>query len=173
MKLLGRVALAFALLGGLVAFTVGLVTTASVIGRALFLRPIPGDVEITQLGIGLAISLCLPWCQFRCANIMVDFFTQRAPLAVTRRLDAVGMVMLAVMYSLLSWRTSIGALSVKDAFEATMILDLPMWWSYASLAPGLAFAAVIAVLQAYWLAIGRAADSSESIASDDFHGAAS
>ncbi len=60
MKLLGRVALAFALLGGLVAFTVGLVTTASVIGRALFLRPIPGDVEITQLGIGLAITLCLP-----------------------------------------------------------------------------------------------------------------
>jgi TRAP-type C4-dicarboxylate transport system permease small subunit len=28
-----------------------------------------------------------------------------------------------------------------------MIISLPMWWAYASLAPGLALAAVIAVLQ--------------------------
>jgi TRAP-type C4-dicarboxylate transport system permease small subunit len=29
-----------------------------------------------------------------------------------------------------------------------MIMGLPMWWAYASLAPGLALAAVLALLQA-------------------------
>jgi TRAP-type C4-dicarboxylate transport system permease small subunit len=158
MKVIGRLALLAALLGGAIAFAIGLMTTVSVVGRAFFLKPIPGDVEITQLGIGLAISLCLPWCQFRGANIMVDFFTQRLALSLNRRLDAIGMLLLAVMYGLLSWRTLIGAVSVKQAFEATMILDLPMWWSYASLAPGLAFAGLIALLQAWMLARGRAAD---------------
>jgi TRAP-type C4-dicarboxylate transport system permease small subunit len=36
-----------------------------------------------------------------------------------------------------------------------MILELPMWWAYASLAPGLALAALIAALQAVLLIAGR------------------
>jgi hypothetical protein len=48
---------------------------ASIAGRALLNRPIPGDVELTHFGIALCISLCLPWCQLRDANIIVDFFT--------------------------------------------------------------------------------------------------
>ncbi len=155
MKLLGRLALFFAIAGGAVAIGVAVMTTVSVLGRALFLQPIPGDLELTALGIGLAISLCIPWCQYQTANIMVDFFTQRFKPVTNRRLDAAGMLLLAVMYFLLSWRTAVGAQSVKHAFEATMILDLPMWWSYASLAPGLGFSGVIALSQAYLLASGR------------------
>lgn len=160
MKLLGRFALFFAITGGCVAIGVAFMTSLSVLGRAIFLRPIPGDLELTALGIGLAISLCIPWCQYQGANIMVDFFTQRCNLAVNRRLDAVGMLLLAVMYFLLSWRTAVGAQSVKNAFESTMILDLPMWWTYASLAPGLCFAGVIALSQGYSLASGRFPESS-------------
>jgi TRAP-type C4-dicarboxylate transport system permease small subunit len=151
MKVLGRLALFLAIIGGVVAIGVGLITTTSVLGRALFVSPIPGDIELTSVGIGLAISLCIPWCQYQCANITVDFFTQRCRPLTNRRLDAVGLILLAVMYFLLSWRTAIGAQSVKQAFEATMILDLPMWWTYASLSPGLGFAGVIALSQAYFL----------------------
>jgi TRAP-type C4-dicarboxylate transport system permease small subunit len=32
--------------------------------------------------------------------------------------------------------------------ETSMILGLPMWWVYASLAPGLALAALVALVQA-------------------------
>jgi TRAP-type C4-dicarboxylate transport system permease small subunit len=41
----------------------------------------------------------------------------------------------------------VGAVGSKDTFEATMILGLPMWWTYASLAPGLALSALIALVQ--------------------------
>jgi len=36
-----------------------------------------------------------------------------------------------------------------------MILGLPMWWAYASLAPGLLLSALVAVWQASLLLIGQ------------------
>jgi TRAP-type C4-dicarboxylate transport system permease small subunit len=62
-------------------------------------------------------------------------------------LDAIGALLLALMVGLLAWRTMVGALSVREAGEATMILDLPMWISYAALGPGLALTALIALAQ--------------------------
>ena len=51
------------------------------------------------------------------------------------------------MYGFLAWRTSVGAISVREAGETTMIISLPMWWAYASLAPGLGLSALIALAQ--------------------------
>jgi TRAP-type C4-dicarboxylate transport system permease small subunit len=146
--LLRRLALAFALIGVAVALLVALMVVVSIAGRSLLRAPIPGDVEITQFGIGLCISLCLPWCQLHRANIIVDFFTQRLSARRIQILDGIGALLLALMCALLAWRTGVGAFAVHAAHEATMILDLPMWWSYASLAPGLALAALIALVQA-------------------------
>ncbi len=153
--LLRRLALVFALVGVASAAAVALMVVASVSARALLDRPIPGDVELTQFGIALCISLCLPWCQLRSANIVVDFFTQRLPVARIRLLDGVGALLVALMCALLAWRTGVGALAVREAQETSMILELPMWWAYASLAPGLALAALIALLQAVLLLSGR------------------
>ncbi len=153
--ILRRLAAWFAIAGGAAASLVGLLTVASITGRATLSRPIPGDVELTQFGIALAIALFLPWAQLRGSNIIVDFFTQRARAATRARLDAAGSLLLAAMVGLLAWRASAGALSVREAHESTMILELPMWWTYAVLAPGLALTAVIALFQARcrWLGL--------------------
>ena len=148
MKALEKLAAAFALLGGVCALLVAGMTLWSVIGRNLLRQPVPGDVELSQFGIALSIALCLPWCQFRRGNIIVDFFTQRAGERVNGALDRLGALLLAVMLALLAWRSGAGALAVQAAGEQTMILGLPMWWAYATLAPGLALTAVIAVMQA-------------------------
>lgn len=148
MKALEKLAAAFALLGGACALLVAGMTLWSVISRNLLRQPVPGDVELSQFGIALSIALCLPWCQFRRGNIIVDFFTQRAGERVTGALDRSGALLLAVMLALLAWRSGAGALAVQAAGEQTMILGLPMWWAYATLAPGLALTAVIAVMQA-------------------------
>jgi TRAP-type C4-dicarboxylate transport system permease small subunit len=146
--LLRRLAMAFALIGVLAALAVAVMVVASIAGRSLMRTPIPGDVELTQFGIALCISLCLPWCQLRRANIIVDFFTQHLRERHIHRLDGIGALLLALMCALLAWRTGVGALAVHGAQETTMILSLPMWWAYASLAPGLALAALIAIVQA-------------------------
>eukprot|EP01034_Spumella_vulgaris_P043735 gene43735-54347_t len=57
---------------------------------------------------------------------------------MNRALDALGAFLLALMVALLAWRSTVGAQAVREAGETTMILGLPMWLSYAALAPGLA-----------------------------------
>jgi TRAP-type C4-dicarboxylate transport system permease small subunit len=148
LALLRRVAATFAIAGSAVASAAALMVVTSITLRAMTTRPIQGDVELTQFAVALAISLALPWCQLRGANIIVDFFTQRLPVRQVRWLDGLGALLMAAMCALLAWRTSIGALSVYEAGETSMILSLPMWWVYASLAPGLALAALVAAMQA-------------------------
>jgi len=138
---------AFGVVGAAVALITGLLTTLSVIMRAGWSQPIPGDVEMTQMGIAFAISLCLPYCQLQRANIIVDFFTQSSSERTKKSLDGMGNLLFIVLYWLLAWRTSIGAMSVREAGETTMIISLPMWWAYACLAPGLALAGWVALVQ--------------------------
>ena len=145
--------------GAATALAVALTTVASVALRALTSRPIQGDIEITQFGIALAISLMLPWCQWRSANIIVDFFTQQLRVQRLRILDGIGCVLIALMYLLLAWRTGVGAQAVFAAGETSMIRSWPMWWVYASLAPGLALAALIALAQAAMHFGGRPLDN--------------
>ena len=142
-----RIALWFALAGGAAASALALLTVVSVVSRATVSQPIPGDVELMQMGIALCISLCLPWCQLHHCNIIVDFFTDKLPQRSTRALDGIGSLLLAVMCVLLSLRTAAGAVAVREASETTMIIGLPMWWAYAMLAPGLMLTALIALGQ--------------------------
>lgn len=155
--ILRRLAVLFAVAGGLAACIVAALTVTSITGRALTSQPVPGDVELTQFGIALAIALCLPWAQLHGSNIIVDFFTQRVPTRTRQLMDALGAALLAAMTGVLAWRTAVGAISVHDAFETTMILGLPMWISYVALAPGLALTAVIALVQCVLLARGTEA----------------
>lgn len=138
-----------ALAGCLSACLTALLTVASIVGRSWLARPIQGDVELTQFGIALCISLCLPWCQLQRGNIIVDFFTQAAPRRVQGGLDRVGALLLAVMLGLLAWRAGAGALAVREAQETSMILGWPTWFNYAALAPGLGLSALIALVQAW------------------------
>jgi TRAP-type C4-dicarboxylate transport system permease small subunit len=155
LSVLRNISHAMGLAGAFVALSLSLMTTVSVASRALFNSPINGDIEIMQMGIALAISLCLPWCQLRGANIIVDFFTQKISERKRALLDGVGCLLLVAMYCMLAWRTGAGAIAVKDAGETSMIISLPMWWAYAALAPGLAIAACVALAQAVLLLRGK------------------
>jgi TRAP-type C4-dicarboxylate transport system permease small subunit len=154
-SILHRLSLIFAWLGGAVACAVAGMTVVSIAMRSLVGQPIQGDVEMTQFGIALTIALCLPWCQLHHANIIVDFFTQKLSDRANDLLDAVGAVLLGLMCALLAWRTSVGAIGSREVSETSMILSLPMWWAYASLAPGLALTALVAFDQAVGQVLGR------------------
>jgi TRAP-type C4-dicarboxylate transport system permease small subunit len=155
LRALNRIAWLFAVLGGGCASSIGALTVASIAGRALASAPVPGDVELTQLGLALSISLCLPWCQLHGANIIVEFFTRGSREGTRRRLDALGALAIAAMTALLAWRSGVGAAAIAASGETTPILGLPQWWTYALLTPGLALAAVVALAQAGLLAAGR------------------
>ena len=146
--MLEKLARLCALLAGLlIAFMVGL-TCLSILGRETVGRTITGDFELVGLATGAAVGLFMPLCQLHRGNIVVDFFTAKAPKHVNRALDRLGALLLALCCALLAWRAALGGWSSYQSHSSTMLLGVPEWFAYAPMVPGFALTAVIGLKQA-------------------------
>jgi TRAP-type C4-dicarboxylate transport system permease small subunit len=148
MKILDALARAFAVGAGLMLTAVTVMTCASLIGRNTTGWTIVGDFELTGVAAGAAIAMFLPLGQLRRANIIVDFFTQRASPPARALMDRLGAGLLAAAMALLTWRSAVGGLSAWQTKAETMMLGFPEWPVYAVLVPSLALTALIAAVQA-------------------------
>ena len=137
------------LAGALIAFMVVL-TVLSIVGRETVGRTVTGDFELVGLATGAAVGLFMPLCQLHRGNIVVDFFTARAPKRLNRALDRVGAFLLALCCALLAWRAALGGLSSWNSHSSTMLLGVPEWYAYAPMVPGFALTAVIGLKQAFF-----------------------
>ena len=137
---------AFALTGGVLVVAVALLTVVSVVARWLASTPVPGDVELVQLGTAAALALFLPYCQLHGGHLIVDIFTARAGARVHRRLDAAAHGAAAAVLALLAARAAVGVADLRAAGETSMVLGLPLWLAYAPMVPALALAALIALI---------------------------
>ena len=140
-----RISLWFAFVGGMLLMLLAVMTVVSVIGRKVFDQPVPGDVEITQYVIAVAISAFFPYCLFSGGNLIVDFFTAKASERTRRILDAIGALTLAFAMGLFAWRTVVGTISVKNSGETSMVISMPLWWTYALMAPSFVLATLAAL----------------------------
>ena len=147
MRLLASLARLCAILGGSLLTAITLLTCVSLIGRNTLGLSLAGDFELTGVASGAAIALFLPWCQWQRGNIAVDFFTAKASVKTTLKLDRFGALLLAGVMALLGWRTGVGALNALHTHSGTMLLDFPEWLVYASMVPPLALTALIASAQ--------------------------
>lgn len=125
-----RLARRFAIIGGLFLMVAMLTTVASVLSNGLFGKPILGDTEIVEVLVGVAVAACLPWCQVRGANVIVDFFTMRLSVRAVAVLDAIAYLAFAVVAAVLTWRLIDGAFTQYDRERVSMFLRIPMWWGY-------------------------------------------
>ena len=142
---LDALARAFAFAGGAILVALTGMSVASITGRALLGKPVPGDFELVQIGCGAAIAAFLPYCQLRGGNIIVDFFTVKAGPRVQGALDAFGAVLLAAVMAVLAWRTAAGMATVRAGGEVSMIVGFPIWIGYAAIVPSLVLAALVAL----------------------------
>jgi TRAP-type C4-dicarboxylate transport system permease small subunit len=134
----------------------------SITGRTLFSKPITGDFELVQLACAVCVAAFLPYAQLQRANIIVDFFTVNASRRTRGRLDAFGAVLMALVTGLVGWRTAVGAAVVYANGETSMLMGVPIWISYAMMAPGFMLTAVVSLHAAfeYWR------DSAEDVAGE-------
>ena len=146
--MLERLARLCALLAGLLIAFMVVLSCGSIIGRETVGRTITGDFELVGLATGAAVGLFMPLCQLHRGNIVVDFFTAKAPRRVNRVLDRVGAFLLAACCALLAWRAAVGGLSSYNSHGSTMLLGVPEWYAYAPMVPGFALTAVIGFKQA-------------------------
>lgn len=148
-RLLDRLSRLLALIGGLILMAMTLMATYSIAMRTLFDEPLLGDVELVQMGCGIAIVFFLPLCQLRRGNVIVDVFTMNAPKRVRNSLDALGGVLMALAAALLTWRSAIGTTDAFGTGEESIIMGLPVWWSMIAFAPGFALLALVALYTAW------------------------
>ncbi len=148
-RLVGSLAYAMAMAGGLALLAIMLTTVASVTGRALIplgLGPVPGDYELTQLGVAFAVAAFLPLCQWRRGHITVDIALKPLGPRVNAWVEVLGALLMTAGAALLAWRMALGLIDkMGDGFyvETTFILRLPVWWGHAAALAGVAVFALV------------------------------
>ena len=148
MKILELLDKLCSILSGALLTFITLMTCYILIGRNTTGQTIVGDVELTGVATGAAIALFMPMCQFKKANIIVDFFTAKASEATTAQLDRLGAFFMATAFALLAWRTYLGGMNAWATQSGSMMLGFPEWIVYAAMTPPLALSAIIALTQA-------------------------
>ncbi len=144
-----------AMCGALVLVALSVVTVVSVLGRYLFNTPITGDFEMVEVGCAIAVSTFLPYCQLKNGNVIVDFFTLRAPERIKNLLDAFGCILLTLAFAVLTWRLGLGGIDLYRYNDQTMILQIGTWWGFLVLVPCAALLTLVGALTTWRALHGR------------------
>jgi len=130
----------WALLGGFVLLGVVFMTSWSATSGVLFARPLPGDVELTEMLTAVAVFMFLPYCQLSGANVTADLFTARAGPRTVAFLSLLSAVVALAFAVLLMGRMYEGMADYREYVETTTILHIPIWYAYV---PALASIALL------------------------------
>ena len=134
MKRLGeslhRLSAGFAVAGGFVLSSLVVLVVTSILGRAIFSRPVPGDFEIVALGTAVSIFLFLPYCYLQRGNVAVDIFVSRMPPGVQCVMDVLAASLFGLIAALFAWRTVYGLADTLGNRDISMILGFPVWVVY-------------------------------------------
>ena len=148
MRILDPLARLCAILAGVLLTAITLMTCGSLIGRNTIGVSIVGAFELTGVAAGAAIALFMPICQARRGNIIVDFFTARASERTQNGMDRIGALVIAAIFALLAWRTTLGGINSWNYNSETQIMGFPEWIVYAFMVPAFVLASLIGLHQA-------------------------
>lgn len=123
----------FALAGGCVLMLLVAMTIVSIIGRSLShygLAPVVGDFELVEQGMAIVIFWSLPWCQVQYGHVAVDIVARYFPPWLDRALAILTQCIIVLIALLIAWQSVNGLLDKYNWHETSIILGLPIWWSY-------------------------------------------
>src|SRR5512134_2590930 len=109
----------WALLGGFVLLGIALLTAWSAATGFIFGKPLPGDFELTQILVAVAVFSFLPYCQLTDANVTADLFTAGAGPRMVAALRLLAAVLALGIRVVLTWRTWAGMLDFRQFVETT------------------------------------------------------
>ncbi len=132
-----------AVAGGLIFVALVVMSIISIVGRKLFSIVVPGDFEVLQMGSAFASATFFAYCHMIHGDVKVDFFTQHMAPRKVALLDAVGSLLIGLFGALLAWRTAVGAASLKETHETSMILGWPVWVAQALMVPSFILMSIV------------------------------
>jgi TRAP-type C4-dicarboxylate transport system permease small subunit len=142
---LDRLCKLLAIVAGAALLAMALMSLRSIVGRALFSSALVGDYELVQILSGVAVAMTLPYANWVGGHVIVDFFTAKAPTRFNDVLDLLAQSLMAVFAAVLAWRLGVGMLDLRQNFDASMMLQIPTWWSYAPMTLSFALLAATAL----------------------------
>lgn len=140
-----KACLTMAVLAGVMFCIEALMSVLSVIGRATFNLPVPGDYELVQMLSAMGIAMCLPYCQLAKGHVFVDFFTLWAPAPLKKVLDALSALLMSLCSFVLAWRIWAGMIEMREYGETSMVISLPIWWGYVPVVPAFVLLGITAL----------------------------
>jgi TRAP-type C4-dicarboxylate transport system permease small subunit len=143
--LLDRACKLFAILGGVTLVVMALMSLWSILGRSFFQSPLLGDYELVQMLSGIAVALTLPYAHWIGGHVIVDFFTAKAPVRANALMDLIANILMAAFSAVITVRIAIGLVDLKGTMDASMMLNLPTWWSYVPMVISFALLTATAV----------------------------
>jgi TRAP-type C4-dicarboxylate transport system permease small subunit len=145
------------LLGGVVLLGIAVMTAWSTGTGWVLGKPLPGDFELTEVFVAVAVFAFLPYCQLTGANVTADLFTAGAGPRAMAAFRLFGAVLALAVALLLAWRTGAGLLDYREFVETTAILKIPIWWAYVPALASLVLLilACVIVLVNDWRALRR------------------
>ena len=119
----------WALVGGFIIIFIVVLNVSSIIG-GIFLKPIPGDFELTKMGVAVAVFCFLPYCQLHRKNVTAEIFTSWTNIKIQLLLSLIASILAFFFSSLLVWRMYEGMLDQKAYNYTTTILQFPIWIAF-------------------------------------------
>lgn len=124
--LIRRVGGLLGVIAALVLAALMLLTCVDVLGRYLFNRPLPGGVELTELGMGALIFTSLPLVTLRRQHVRIDLF-EVVPASWRAGQHLVLDVLAALCMAVIGWRLWLKAADMAQAGETTGTLHIPVY----------------------------------------------
>ena len=139
----------FAVGGGITLVLMALMSMRSIIGRSFFESPLLGDYELVQMLSAVAIAMTLPYAHWIGAHVIVDFFTAKASVKTNAFMDMMANFFMAFFSAVITWRMVVGMLDLRNTMDASMMLNIPTWWTFVPMIPSFALLTATALYAAY------------------------
>ena len=105
-----------------------LLTVADVVLRTFFSLPIPGMLELIELGLACTIFIALPAVFLRDEHLVVDVIDHLVRPGVVRLLDLVGALVSLGVLVVMAWQMLPLARTMHEFGDVTSDLSIPKIW---------------------------------------------
>ncbi|WP_019153063.1 TRAP transporter small permease [Robertmurraya massiliosenegalensis] len=114
-------------ISSILLFFLMFLTTADVIGRYFFNKPITGTYELTGLIVAIMIFFSLGSAQIKRDHIEIDFLTNKMPLKMQQILFVISSFVLTVLLLLTTWQLYEYTMRIWAGNETSGDLGLPLY----------------------------------------------
>ena len=136
---LRQAAMIWAILGGIVVFTIVLVTTTNVGAFAIdriarhfdtTFPALPGYEDFVRLSISCAALMFFPYCQYMRGHVFVDILASRMSLKTQHLLDIISLMTMVFLALFLSYWMILGMLETRADKAVSRVLGWQEWPFY-------------------------------------------